>query len=91
MSLQRLYDTAYGRAARAADAGQSLHQPAVVAQRAVQDAVLAERHRGFDRAAQDRTPKYHRKHFAVVGEGTRSATDKYRAGWSRIFGGHADG
>ena len=48
------------------------------------DAVIAERHAGFDLAAQDITPKYHRPHFAVVGEGTKSATDNYRANYDRI-------
>ena len=48
------------------------------------DAVIAERHAGFDLAAQDITPKYHRPHFAVVGEGTKSATDKYRKNYARI-------
>ena len=48
------------------------------------DAVLAERHAGFDRAAQDRTPKYHRPHFAVVGEGSKSANSNYAENYDRI-------
>jgi hypothetical protein len=52
-----------------------------------QDSVLAERHRGFDRSAQDQHAKSERAHFAVVGEGTRTAQDNYRAGWDRAFGG----
>lgn len=43
----------------------------------------------MDLAAQDTRMKYERAHFAVVGEGTRSAQDNFRAGWDRIFGGQA--
>lgn len=49
-----------------------------------QDRVMAERHRGFDLAAQDNTPKYHRPHFAVVGEGTREARTAYERGYDAI-------
>ena len=52
--------------------------------RAATDSQLAERHAGFDLAAQDRTPKYHRPHFAVVGEGTKSANRNYRANYGLI-------
>ena len=48
------------------------------------DAAMAERHKGFDLAAQDTTPKYHRFHFAVVGEGTKSARENYEAGYMAI-------
>lgn len=58
----------------------------LTARKKATDAVLDERHRGFDLAAQDTTPKYFRPHFAVVGEGTKSATDAYRDGWERTFG-----
>ena len=53
-------------------------------QRAVQDKAMAAQHRDFDLAAQDNTPKYHRSHFAVVGEGTRSARENYEAGYAAI-------
>ena len=52
--------------------------------RAATDQTLAERHAGFDLAAQDLTPKHHRPHFAVVGEGTKSATDNYRKNYNLI-------
>lgn len=48
------------------------------------DAVLDERHRGFDLGAQDITPKYHRPHFAVVGEGSKSANEAFRRGYGLI-------
>lgn len=62
------------------------HAYDVKEQRAISDATIAERHKGFDLAAQDITPKYHRPHFAVVGEGTKSSQDAYREGWERTFG-----
>lgn len=52
--------------------------------RAATDTQLAERHAGFDLAAQDITPKYHRPHFAVVGEGSKSANQAYQEGYERI-------
>ena len=52
--------------------------------RSVQDSVRAERHRQFDLQAQDKTPKCHRPHFAVVGEGTRTATENFRRGYDAI-------
>ncbi len=55
------------------------------ANRAAQDIVLRERHRAFDLQAQDRTPKSDRPHFAVVGEGSRAAQDRYRHNYDRIF------
>ena len=55
--------------------------------RRVQDRVMAERHHGFDLAAQDRHHKYERPSFAVVGEGSLAAQTKYREGYVRIFGG----
>jgi len=51
------------------------------------DTALRARHDQFDLQAQDKTAKFERHHFAVVGEGSRSAQDAYRAGWDRIFGG----
>ena len=50
------------------------------------DAVMAERHRGFDLSAKDRHSKFERSHFAVVGEGTRASQEAYREGWERTFG-----
>ena len=48
------------------------------------DAVIAERHAGFDLAAQDITPKYHRPHFAVVGEGSKTANTAYAENYDKI-------
>ena len=52
--------------------------------RAAQDAALAERHRGFDLAAKDKTPKSARHHWAVVGEGSQSANLNYARGYAAI-------
>jgi hypothetical protein len=46
--------------------------------------VLAERHAGFDLAAQDRTPKSHRPSFSVVGEGSKTANQAYLDGYAKI-------
>ena len=48
------------------------------------NATMDERHAGFDRAVQDNTMKYERPSFAVVGEGTKSAREKYEAGYAAI-------
>lgn len=58
------------------------HQREVAARRRAQDARDAARHRAFDLMAQDTHHKYERAHFAVV-----TASEKYREGWDRIFGG----
>jgi hypothetical protein len=55
-------------------------------QRRAQDRRDAAQAAIFDLAAQDLHHKHDRPHFAVVGEGTRTAQDAYRAGWDRIFG-----
>ena len=52
--------------------------------RAATDAQLSERHAGFDLAAHDKTPKYHRPHFAVVGEGTKDAQSNYAKNYEKI-------
>jgi hypothetical protein len=52
--------------------------------RRTQDAVLAERHAGFDRSAQDHHMKYERPSFSVVGEGTRQAQTAFARGYARI-------
>jgi len=52
--------------------------------KAATDAVMAERHAGFDLAAQDNTAKFERPSFSVVGEGSRSANDNYRRGYALI-------
>jgi len=59
-------------------------------QRAVSDAVMNERHKMFDLQAKDNHMKYERAKFAVVGEGTRSAQENYRAGYERTFGNQED-
>ena len=86
MDLNKVASHAYDKAARKCDSGQSSPPPSLAANRAVQDAVMAERHRGFDLKAKDNTMKYERPQFAVVGEGTKSAQDAYRDGWERTFG-----
>lgn len=48
------------------------------------DSTLAERHDGWDRAAQDLTPKYARPHFAVVGEGSKTANRAYQDNYALI-------
>ena len=53
-------------------------------QRAVEDTVLSERHAGFDLSAQDNHSKFERPHFAVLGEGTKSANENYRQGYALI-------
>lgn len=60
------------------------HEYDVKKQRAHSDAVLAERHRGFDLAAKDNTMKYERPSFSVVGEGTKESQDKYRENYDKI-------
>ena len=52
--------------------------------RSVQDRLLAERHRQWDLQAQDRTAKFERPRFAVVGEGSRSAQEAYRKNYGLI-------
>ena len=71
--LNKVATTAYDKAARRYDSGQSPTPPNLATNRAVQDAILTERHRGFDLKAKDNTMKYERPQFAVVGEGTKKA------------------
>ena len=52
--------------------------------RAGQDTRDARRHRDWDLSAQDRHAKSERFHFAVVGEGSRSATERYLVGYAVI-------
>jgi len=54
------------------------------ANRRAQDAVMAERHRGFDLSAKDNHAKYERWSFSVVGEGTRTAQEAFRRGYELI-------
>lgn len=51
---------------------------------ATSDATMNERHRGFDLAAQDTTPKYARPHFVVVGEGSKTANTAYAENYDKI-------
>ena len=60
------------------------HQREVAARRAGQDARDAARHAAFDLQAQDNAMKYERHHFAVVGEGSRTAQDAFRSNYERI-------
>jgi hypothetical protein len=62
------------------------HRREVAARRRAQDARDAERHRQFDLQAQDKTAKFERPSFSVVGEGSRSAYDNYTRNYERIFG-----
>ena len=58
----------------------------VKARKDASNAEAHERHHGFNLSAKDNHSKFERPHFAVVGEGTKSANDKYREGWERTFG-----
>ena len=51
---------------------------------AASDAVMEERHQGFDLSAQDNHAKYERPSFTVVGEGSRAANDTYRDNYDKI-------
>ena len=53
--------------------------------RAAADTVLRARHDQFDLQALDKTPKSARFHFAVVGEGSRSAQENFRRNYEKIF------
>jgi hypothetical protein len=53
--------------------------------RAAQDVALRERHARWDVQAQDKRHKYERPHFAVLGEGSRSANENYLRNYDRIF------
>ena len=86
MDADKIATRAYEKQSRANDKTGQGRDPNITAQRAVQDAVMAERHAGFDKSAQDVHMKYERPSFSVVGEGTKSAQDAYREGWERTFG-----
>lgn len=58
----------------------------IAQRRRAQDANDAARHRMFDLQAQDKTAKFERPQFAVVGEGSRTAQENYMIGYTRIFG-----
>ena len=49
------------------------------------DTALRARHDQFDRQAQDKTAKFERHHFAVVGEGSHASQEAYRQNYERIF------
>lgn len=53
-------------------------------QRRLQDHALAQLTHDFDISAQDTHSKSERAHFAVVGEGSRSAMEAYRANYETI-------
>ena len=65
--------------------GQYQAQAELRDRRAAQDIVLRERHRQFDLLAQDKTAKFQRFRFSVVGEGSRSANENYLRNYERIF------
>lgn len=52
--------------------------------RRAQDRALRQFTRSMDVAAQDRRMKFERAHFAVVGEGSRTAHERYAEGYERI-------
>ncbi len=52
--------------------------------KAASDVVMAERHAGWDLSAKDHHAKSERFRFSVVGEGTRTAQERYRAGYKKI-------
>jgi erythromycin esterase-like protein len=64
---------------------ETAHRREIASRRRVQDARDAARHRAFDLQAQDRTAKFERPRFAVVGEGSHSAQEAYRQNYARIF------
>lgn len=66
---------------------ENAHRRTIAARRLAQDRRDAALHRQFDLSSQDTHVKSERLTFAVVGEGTRTAIDNYRAGWDRIFRG----
>ena len=49
------------------------------------DTALRARHDMFDVQAQDLHHKFDRAHFAVCGEGSRTANENYAIGYERIF------
>ena len=64
---------------------ENAHQREIAQRRQAQDARDAVRHREFDLQAQDKTAKFERPKFAIVGEGSKSANENYLAGYERIF------
>ena len=54
------------------------------ANRSAQNHVMAERHAGFNRAAQGNTMKYERNSFAVVGEGSKDSSLHFRTNYDLI-------
>lgn len=56
----------------------------LASKRVAQDAAMRSRHAQFDLQAQDRTAKFERPSFIVVGEGSREANDSYSLGYDRI-------
>ena len=61
------------------------HRREVDSRRRAQDARDAALHARFDAQAGEYRAKFERAHFAVVGEGARSAQENYRLGYERIF------
>jgi hypothetical protein len=59
-------------------------QEALRRNRAAQDRLLVARHAAFDLQAKDITPKSDRPHFAVLGEGSRSANENFSRNYARI-------
>ena len=57
--------------------------------KAAQDKHLAALQHRFDATAGENRMKYERAHFAVVGEGSRSANENFRRGYAAIRWGRA--
>ena len=57
------------------------------ARKAAQDRHIDTLHARFDACAGEVRMKSERAHFAVGGEGTRSAQENFRRGYAAIFGG----
>ena len=68
---------------------ENAHRREIAARRQAQDARDAAQHRAFDLQAQDKTAKFERPRFSVVGEGSRSSQENYRRHYEQIFGGKA--
>jgi hypothetical protein len=56
----------------------------LAANRRTQDTLMASQHREWDLSAQDNHAKSERPHFAVVGEGSPTAQEAYRAHYGLI-------
>ena len=84
MDVNKIGERAYTHQARKNDKQGRGLDPNLAARRAVQDTLREDQHRQWDLAAQDKTPKSARPHFAVVGEGSRTARENFLNGYRQI-------